>query len=209
MVVHREANTFLIVLLLYCFCICIRQKYSLLPAISDPSIVRLNFYHIKKNVPLLLLKVNILLYCGTVRVNLLEEVRTSTREKITDSRIQLLLFKIWFRVTKPSYVTSEVFSQYIDSISLNLSTSLVCMINKWPSQLPEKVKPNRKLLLTIFTARQRSCRKVMFSVVSVHHSIYIVTRDLETITHNALDLIVQGPFLVQGPAPLISVQGPC
>ena len=43
----------------------------------------------------------------------------------------------------------------------------------------------------------------MFSVVSVHNSIYIVTRDLETITHNALDLIVQGP------APLISVQGPC
>ena len=206
MVVHREANTFLIVLLFYCFCICIRQKYSLLPAISDPSIVRLNFYHIKKNVPLLLLKVNILCYCGTVCVNLLQEVRTSTNEKITDTRIQLLLFKIWFRVTKPSYVTSEVFSQYIDSISLNLSTSLACMVNKWPSKLPEKAKPNRKLLLTIFTARQRSCRRVMFSVVSIRQSVHKGTRDLETFTHNALDLTVQGPFPLQCPAPCL--QGP-
>ena len=55
----------------------------------------------------------------------------------------------------------------------------------------------------------------MFSVVSVHHSIYIVARDLETITHNAVDLIVLGfpcigsPLPVQDPAPLISVQGPC
>ena len=42
------------------------------------------------------------------------------------------------------------------------------------------------------TARQRSCGKVMFSVVSVHHSVH--RGSLVTITHDALDLTIQGPF---------------
>ena len=42
----------------------------------------------------------------------------------------------------------------------------------------------------IFTARKRSCGKVMFSVVSV---ILFTQRSHVTITHNAFDLTIQGP----------------
>ena len=41
----------------------------------------------------------------------------------------------------------------------------------------------------IFTGRQQSCGKVIFSVVSVHHSVHNVT-----ITRDALDLTVLRPF---------------
>ena len=43
----------------------------------------------------------------------------------------------------------------------------------------------------VVTACQRSCRKVMFSYMSVHHSVHV------TITHDALELTKTGP---QAPA---------
>ena len=52
------------------------------------------------------------------------------------------------------------------------------------------------------TARQRSCGKLMFSVVFVHHSVHGTGKGRwshVTITHNALDLTVQVSFLDMEP----------
>ena len=46
--------------------------------------------------------------------------------------------------------------------------------------------------ITLISARQRSCGKVMFSVVCVCHSICPQGSHV-TITYDALDLTVQGP----------------
>ena len=51
----------------------------------------------------------------------------------------------------------------------------------------------------VITIRQRSCGKVMFSVVSVHHSVQ--GGSYVTITHDALDFNVQGLFPPPIPRP--------
>ena len=55
-----------------------------------------------------------------------------------------------------------------------------------------------------FTAHQRSCGKVMFSVVSVHGESHV------TITHDALDFTIQEPLTQPPPPPHRNptIQGP-
>ena len=52
---------------------------------------------------------------------------------------------------------------------------------------------NNSIMSYSFAAHQRSCRKVMFSVMSVHQSVILTTEGAShvTITHDALDLTIQ------------------
>ena len=96
---------------------------------------------------------------------------------------------IWQMVIWQLFVAELPFG-YLDSNSNANGT--------WGISKTRKAKKSPHLL--VITARQRSCKKVIFSVVPVRHSVHKGSPHV-TITHHALDLSVQLPLPYMAPRP--------